>query len=85
MKKVILTIIGAAFLTAGLMSSTVADPTLDQAKETKKCIARLHKCFLPEDYEALLLSQPSFFDCEDECNVRPNPGERVMCDQETST
>ena len=58
MKKVILTILGAAFLTAGVLSSTVADPTLDQAKESRKCLARLHKCFVPSDLEALLLNPP---------------------------
>ncbi len=74
MKKVILTIIGAAFLTAGLLSSTVADPTLDQAKETKICIARLHMCFLQEDYEALLANPPTNTpECLNKCENSSNP------------
>ncbi len=74
MKKVILTILGAALLTAGLLSSTVADPTLDQAKESRKCLARLHMCFVRADYEALLENPPTgFFECQAVCNDTPNP------------
>ena len=88
MKKVLLFIIGSGFLAVGLLSSSGAVAG-DGASESKKCLARLQKCFVPSNYEALLLFPPDQDlrggnTCADRCNTTSAPRDQG-CDVETCT